>query len=174
MRKDQECVPDVSARSVRCFVGPRGWALTPGCHSEFQLPVQLRDAALGKLNDAPNSDVNKREYSNGSVAWALDGSYCRLRVLHSGNGAKGAPDSLPCERTHLTRLLPLQIANGLLETPSASSTGKEILKGLARNDPFYKRNRPHVCSFFVKGECTRGAECPFRCADRPSLCRSES
>lgn len=37
-----------------------------------------------------------------------------------------------------------------------------MLKALARTDPYYKRNRPHVCSFFVKGECNRGAECPYR------------
>lgn len=37
-----------------------------------------------------------------------------------------------------------------------------MLKSLARTDPYYKRNRPHVCSFFVKGECTRGTECPYR------------
>lgn len=37
-----------------------------------------------------------------------------------------------------------------------------MLKQLARTDPYYKRNRPHVCSFFVKGECKRGSECPFR------------
>jgi pre-mRNA-splicing factor RBM22/SLT11 len=37
-----------------------------------------------------------------------------------------------------------------------------MLKSLARTDPFYKRNRPHVCSFYVKGECKRGTECPYR------------
>ena len=26
----------------------------------------------------------------------------------------------------------------------------------------YKRNRPHICSFWVKGECKRGDECPYR------------
>lgn len=26
----------------------------------------------------------------------------------------------------------------------------------------YKRNRPHLCSFYAKGECTRGDACPFR------------
>ncbi|KAI3891250.1 hypothetical protein MKW92_002461 [Papaver armeniacum] len=36
-----------------------------------------------------------------------------------------------------------------------------ILK-LQRTTPYYKRNRAHVCSFFVRGECTRGAECPYR------------
>ena len=28
--------------------------------------------------------------------------------------------------------------------------------------PYYKWNRPHLCSFWVKGECTRGEECPYR------------
>jgi len=52
---------------------------------------------------------------------------------------------------------------GLDTKPSrAQSAGKEMLKQLARTDPYYKRNRPHICSFFVKGECKRGAECPFR------------
>jgi len=93
---------------------------------EYQLPVQVRDAALGKLNDAPTSDINKQYY---------------------------------------TQVMEQQMANspnGQLESPSTSAGGKEMLKQLARNDPFYKRNRPHICSFFVKGECTRGNECPFR------------
>ncbi|XP_017778616.1 PREDICTED: pre-mRNA-splicing factor RBM22 [Nicrophorus vespilloides] len=38
----------------------------------------------------------------------------------------------------------------------------EILMRLARTAPYYKRNRPHVCSFWVKGECRRGEECPYR------------
>ncbi|GAA0169270.1 RNA splicing factor [Lithospermum erythrorhizon] len=36
-----------------------------------------------------------------------------------------------------------------------------ILK-LQRTSPYYKRNRAHVCSFFVRGQCTRGLECPYR------------
>ncbi|KAI7983870.1 Zinc finger CCCH domain-containing protein 40 [Camellia lanceoleosa] len=36
-----------------------------------------------------------------------------------------------------------------------------ILK-LQRTTPYYKRNKAHVCSFYIRGECTRGAECPYR------------
>ncbi|CAD6574083.1 MAG: Pre-mRNA-splicing factor slt11 [Tremellales sp. Tagirdzhanova-0007] len=82
---------------------------------EFGLPVQVRDAALGRKNQAPASDINK----------------------HSPDGM--AYDS--------------EVAN---------RAGREMLKSIARTDPYYKRNRPHICSFFVKGECKRGAECPFR------------
>jgi pre-mRNA-splicing factor RBM22/SLT11 len=48
------------------------------------------------------------------------------------------------------------------DSQTANRAGREMLKGLARTDPFYKRNRPHICSFYVKGECNRGDECPFR------------
>lgn len=51
----------------------------------------------------------------------------------------------------------------LVDSSRSLSAGKEMLKQLARTDPYYKRNRPHLCSFFVKGECKRGAECPYRC-----------
>lgn len=44
-----------------------------------------------------------------------------------------------------------------------------MLKQLARQrsdptarPPNYNRNKPHLCSFFAKGECTRGDLCPFR------------
>ena len=33
---------------------------------------------------------------------------------------------------------------------------------MLRTTPYYKRNLPQICSFFVKGECKRGAECPYR------------
>ena len=32
----------------------------------------------------------------------------------------------------------------------------DMLLKLARTQPYYKRNRPHICSFWVKGECKRG------------------
>ncbi|KAJ1772446.1 Pre-mRNA-splicing factor slt11 [Coemansia sp. RSA 1813] len=44
----------------------------------------------------------------------------------------------------------------------AQPAGRETLKRMARKEPYYKRNRAHVCSFFVKGQCTRGNECPYR------------
>lgn len=38
----------------------------------------------------------------------------------------------------------------------------DLLMKLARTTPYYKRNRPHICSFWVKGKCKRGEECPYR------------
>ena len=36
-----------------------------------------------------------------------------------------------------------------------SSHKSEMLTKLARTTPYYKRNRAHICSFWVKGECKR-------------------
>uniref|UniRef100_A0A915C444 Pre-mRNA-splicing factor RBM22 n=1 Tax=Parascaris univalens TaxID=6257 RepID=A0A915C444_PARUN len=47
------------------------------------------------------------------------------------------------------------------------ASSNELLRKLARNQPYYQRNKPHICSFFVKGECKRGEECPYR-HEKPS------
>ncbi|KAK8850428.1 pre-mRNA-splicing factor SLT11 [Kwoniella newhampshirensis] len=94
---------------------------------EFGLPVQVRDAALGRKNQAPTSDINKQFYIQNLEKQMAD-----------------SPDGMS------------------FDSEVANKSGREMLKNLARTDPYYKRNRPHICSFFVKGECKRGGECPFR------------
>ncbi|KAK7580565.1 hypothetical protein V9T40_001194 [Parthenolecanium corni] len=49
-----------------------------------------------------------------------------------------------------------EITGGKAEGPS------DLLMKLARTAPYYKRNRPHICSFWVRGKCRRGEECPYR------------
>jgi len=51
-----------------------------------------------------------------------------------------------------------------LALPYQDQAGNKVLEELARNraKPYYNRNLPHICSFFVKGECKRGSECPYR------------
>ncbi|WVF67975.1 pre-mRNA-splicing factor SLT11 [Kwoniella sp. CBS 6097] len=94
---------------------------------EYGLPVQVRDAALGRKQDAPTSDINKQFYIQNLEA----------QMANSADGQ-------------------------VFDSEAANRAGKEMLKNMARTDPHYKRNRPHICSFFVKGECKRGGECPFR------------
>ncbi|XP_002986095.2 zinc finger CCCH domain-containing protein 40 [Selaginella moellendorffii] len=47
-----------------------------------------------------------------------------------------------------------------------SSFGKvrpnDMILKLQRTSPYYKRNRAHICSFFVRGGCQRGDACPYR------------
>eukprot|EP00920_Eleutheroschizon_duboscqi_P028842 GHVT01070077.1.p1 GENE.GHVT01070077.1~~GHVT01070077.1.p1 ORF type:complete len:239 (+),score=48.94 GHVT01070077.1:431-1147(+) len=42
-----------------------------------------------------------------------------------------------------------------------SDAAHERLKRMARTGPYYRRNQPRVCSFWERGECSRGAECPY-------------
>lgn len=65
-----------------------------------------------------------------------------------------------------------ELKDGGDNTVAAGTVGKslaadDMLSKLARTAPYYKRNRPHICSFWVRGECKRGEECPYR-HDKPS------
>lgn len=80
----------------------------------------------------------------------------------------------------LIRLLMFQLAKTDGTTPGGS-LGKlvdqgpnELLMKLARTQPYYERNRPHICSFWVKGECKRGEECPYRYVQIFFKCNSYS
>ncbi|KAM0792455.1 hypothetical protein ACM66B_005131 [Microbotryomycetes sp. NB124-2] len=53
-------------------------------------------------------------------------------------------------------------ATGAVNFGKADSAAKDLLKRLARTDPGYKRNRPRLCTFYAKGACNRGDECPYR------------
>ncbi|XP_025076196.1 LOW QUALITY PROTEIN: pre-mRNA-splicing factor RBM22-like [Pomacea canaliculata] len=70
-------------------------------------------------------------------------------------------------KEYYTQNMEREIANTDGISPVGALTGKaqtpsDMLLKLARTTPYYKRNRPHICSFWVKGECKRGEECPYR------------
>ncbi|KAK9718173.1 Pre-mRNA-splicing factor slt11 [Basidiobolus ranarum] len=92
---------------------------------QYNLPVQVRDAALKIKSDAPRSDINREYYAQN---------------------------------------IENQLTNGdsSIDYDKAELAGREFLKKSARYEPYYKRNRAHLCSFFVKGMCNRGDECPYR------------
>ena len=57
------------------------------------------------------------------------------------------------------------LANGTLTAHQSGASRQAVvpeLQRLARKRPNYERNRAQICSFFVKGECRRGKECPYR------------
>ena len=52
--------------------------------------------------------------------------------------------------------------NGSAALPYGKIAASAILQRMARKQPYYKRNEAHVCSFYARGECTRGSSCPYR------------
>lgn len=105
---------------------------------EYGLPVQVRDSTLEeheKLN-TPKSDV--------TLGYMIEQAEREMGTVGGvgvgvGAGAGGAGGEY-----------------GKAMEPS------KLLQRLARRTPYYRRNLPHVCSFFAKGECNRGASCPYR------------
>lgn len=79
-------------------------------------------------------------------------------------------DSMPksdVNKEYYTQNMERELANsdGISPVGALSSKAQapsDMLLKLARTTPYYKRNRPHICSFWVKGECKRGEECPYR------------
>jgi len=64
-------------------------------------------------------------------------------------------------RNFQNKIVDNQLAGGQL-TPFSNASFNPIVQKLARTAPYYDRNRAHICSFFVKGNCNRGILCPFR------------
>jgi pre-mRNA-splicing factor RBM22/SLT11 len=75
------------------------------------------------------------------------------------NGATAMVPTSSVNREFFARQQEAIYASGGADAAAAVS---DQLCRLARSDPYYKRNLPKICSFFLKGECTRGAECPYR------------
>jgi len=95
---------------------------------DFQVPVQVRDAALSEEQKLvmPQSGVNQQYFVQNLKKEIESGEFDAKRK-------------------------------------AAMSRPSELLNQLQRTGaPAYARNKAKICSFFVKGCCTRGAECPFR------------
>uniref|UniRef100_A0A668A046 Pre-mRNA-splicing factor RBM22 n=1 Tax=Myripristis murdjan TaxID=586833 RepID=A0A668A046_9TELE len=89
-----------------------------------------------------------------------------IQVRDTGLAIKDDVPKSDVNKEYYTQNMEREIANsdgtrpvGLLGKAPSSS---DMLLKLARTTPYYKRNRPHICSFWVKGECKRGEECPYR------------
>jgi pre-mRNA-splicing factor RBM22/SLT11 len=57
-------------------------------------------------------------------------------------------------REYFSQNLDISVANSDPTQPFGAlkaAPPSDVLAKLARNSPYYKRNRPHICSFWVKG-----------------------
>jgi pre-mRNA-splicing factor RBM22/SLT11 len=92
-----------------------------------------------------------------------------VQVRDAALGVKNAAPSSGTNREYYMQNIEEKLEDGdggssMVESAAGPSAraGQELLRKLARTDPNYKRNRTHLCSFYAKGNCTRGDECPFR------------
>lgn len=121
---------------------------------EYHLPTQVRDTALGVTNEAPTSEINREYYAQNQET--------KVRALPCPPACAAYGGGMYIILMH-SPTLQFAGTENKLNDGRASSAGREMLKQLARTEPYYKRNRPHLCSFYAKGECNRGSDCPYRC-----------
>jgi pre-mRNA-splicing factor RBM22/SLT11 len=114
-------------------------------HSFLDLPVQVRDTLAGIRDEVPRSDVNKQYYIRQAEAMFERGEAPTL-------ASQGIAGLIDVEGG----------SDGLPGGGKAPAGGRDLLRTIARGEPYYKRNRQHLCSFYAKGQCTRGDECPYR------------
>lgn len=88
----------------------------------------------------------------------------RDRVLRE-SGSSSAIAAMPqsnANRAWFTAQQQRALANGEADTNNTNVLAHAKLQDMARMEPCYERNLPKLCSFFAKGECDRGSNCPFR------------
>lgn len=67
----------------------------------------------------------------------------------------------PVNREYLNSRGHAAVAPTAVDAAKANEAADLLLRSIARTAPYYKRNLPRVCTFWRKGACTRGDECPY-------------
>jgi pre-mRNA-splicing factor RBM22/SLT11 len=84
-----------------------------------------------------------------------------LRESGSGGGAGAIPQS-NANRAWYTAQQERLLEQGQNAVGEANQLAHAQLQSMARMEPRYERNLAKLCSFFARGECNRGINCPFR------------
>ncbi|KAI8636391.1 hypothetical protein BD408DRAFT_426213 [Parasitella parasitica] len=90
-----------------------------------------------------------------------------VEVRDKALNLKSEAPSTDINRQYFAQNLASKVENGgdgegIYDAAKLTPESRDILSKLSRSEPYYKRNRAHICSFFLKGECKRGEECPYR------------
>ena len=84
-----------------------------------------------------------------------------LKESGSSGGAGAIPQS-NANRSWYTAQQERLLEQGQNAVGEANQLAHAQLQSLARMEPRYERNLAKLCSFFARGECNRGDNCPFR------------
>mmetsp|Transcript_29333 Transcript_29333/g.64659 ORF Transcript_29333/g.64659 Transcript_29333/m.64659 type:complete len:460 (-) Transcript_29333:102-1481(-) len=88
----------------------------------------------------------------------------RILAEEGGGGAAGAGATVPqsdANRSWFSAQEQRAIEQGTAGAVPGTRAHLK-LQSMARMEPRYERNLPKLCSFFARGECDRGTNCPFR------------
>jgi pre-mRNA-splicing factor RBM22/SLT11 len=84
-----------------------------------------------------------------------------LKEYGTGGAMTAVPQSM-ANRAWYTAQQERTLAQGENMVGDTNALAIAKLEEMANMEPRYERNMAKLCSFFAKGECDRGANCPFR------------
>ncbi|KAL3944846.1 MAG: hypothetical protein SGBAC_001048 [Bacillariaceae sp.] len=84
-----------------------------------------------------------------------------LKEYGSGGTLTAVPQSM-ANRSWYTAQQERALAQGENTIGEANALAVAKLEEMANMAPRYERNMAKLCSFFARGECNRGSDCPFR------------
>eukprot|EP00934_Nitzschia_sp_Nitz4_P002666 Nitzschia sp. Nitz4//scaffold189_size62959//3051//4346//NITZ4_006299-RA/size62959-processed-gene-0.30-mRNA-1//-1//CDS//3329539869//2656//frame0 len=84
-----------------------------------------------------------------------------LKEYGSAGAVSAVPQSMANRAWH-TAQQERSLAQGQTLVGEANALAVAKLEEMANMEPRYERNMAKLCSFFARGECNRGANCPFR------------
>lgn len=84
-----------------------------------------------------------------------------LREAGSASAVSAVPQSM-ANRSWYTAQQNRALEQGNNALGDTNELPHAKLNDMSRMEPRYERNLPKLCSFFARGECDRGADCPFR------------
>lgn len=140
-------------------------------YSALDLPVQVRDAAMpeGSVDARPESGIHREYFSRINeqkvclffqitfMWFSMSLFDVHLILIHDLSEEHISRCFFSCV---LFSFLYAKVAAG--ELPYVAAQYNPVISKLVRATPKYERNRAHICSFFVKGNCNRGDTCPYR------------
>jgi pre-mRNA-splicing factor RBM22/SLT11 len=156
--------PGPKARYKRTEVCPSCARLKNICQTcildlQYGLPVEVRDRYLAQAAKAVGMTSALGSGTAALVSIATQGGMSesnRNFAISQAERALSIQDTATASSTNMVTAGKMNSAASLL--PEAH----EQLLRLGRNRANYSRNEAKLCSFFAKGECTRGDECPYR------------
>lgn len=141
---------------------------------DYNLPVQVRDTALGIEDETlAVSDVGKEYQLNQmSKDGTLDSSFAKttandtiMKLQRTSPYYKArawcSSTNAPMKMSHSCAVWRERAQDTALPLYCQSCSSSHT-KCLHTSAAALQRNKAPVCSFFVRGECKRGAECPYR------------
>jgi len=138
--------PGMQSRYKRTEICPTCAKLKNVCQTcildlQYGLPVEVRDKAL-ELEGQQKADIKAVSQANRNFVYDQIN-----QQLADGTGS-----------AHIPSYGPLR-----------SRAAEMLISRTQRKGPYYKRNEPHICSFFIRGKCNRGLSCPFKHPTKENL-----